>query len=66
MALAGALAACGSNDPDTIEPWLEQLEGLLPGGKLQMVKEAIENFSFREAEASLKQLAENCQLAFED
>ena len=65
-ALAGALAACGSDDPDAIEPWLQQLGGLLSATKLQPVQEAIENFSFREAEASLKRLAENCQVAFED
>ena len=56
------LAALGTDNPDNIEPILEQLKGSLNRSQLKILVDHVENFSFREAEHSIRSLAEELGL----
>lgn len=59
------LAGLGTDDPDNIEPILDQLKGSLNRNQLKILVDHVENFSFREAEHSIRNLAEELGLDIE-
>ena len=56
------MVALGTDDPDNIEPILEQLKGTLNRSQLKMLVGHVENFSFREAERATQELAKELGL----
>lgn len=56
------LEALGTDDPDNIEPILEQLKSALNRNQLKTLVGHVENFSFREAERSTRDLAKELGL----
>ncbi len=56
------LAALETDDPNNIEPILEQLKSSLKWSQLKILVDHVENFSFREAERSTRDLAEELGL----
>ncbi|HIJ89406.1 MAG: ATP-binding protein [Desulfobulbaceae bacterium] len=59
------LAALDSDDPDRIEPLLEQLKGYLAEELLATIIAQVEAFDFRHAEGTIKKLSEELHLHLE-
>jgi HPt (histidine-containing phosphotransfer) domain-containing protein len=55
--ISAALTALDSDDPDVIEPALQQLGAQLTAAQLAPLQAAVDGFDFRAAEARLRQLA---------
>ena len=63
--LAQTLAACNTDNPDAVEPLLNQLNLLLPTDQLAPLRDAVQSFDFRGAEAATRALAAALNISLE-
>ncbi|MCQ8130972.1 hypothetical protein, partial [Methylomonas rivi] len=64
--LRDLLQALDRDNPDEAEPSLQALEKILPLQMLEPIRELLENFDFRAAEARTKALIKHLNLSLED
>jgi CheY-like chemotaxis protein len=63
--LTALLHSLDADNPDQAEPLLTELATLLPAQQLQLVRETLNDFDFRGAEAATRQLAERLDISIE-
>jgi|GEM_PF-5586480 len=64
--LRQAIAGLATLDPGAVEPVLEQLERFLSAARLAPIADALECFSFDQAEAALRKLAAELEISLEE
>ncbi len=60
------LVALDSNDPDAVEPWLNELAGHLPRERLAPVQIALDNFDFAAGRAAIRSLGRELDMPLGD
>ncbi|MFH1871082.1 MAG: response regulator [Pseudomonadota bacterium] len=63
--LALTLKACNSDNPDGVEPLLIELDSLLPAEQRAPLRDAVQTFDFRGAEAATRALASSLNISLE-